>query len=300
MKYGTYALAVWLLATSNLVWAATGSDQLVEHNMLMNHGGGHLMDMEGGMVMGMNKDTLPPGCSRVSEDVNITVRAGLKYAKEYPGTMFGFDSHEWRVKPCTRLTVTFINEDRIRHQWMMHGLPKFIYDKGMFHLEATGPSKITGTLILPSEDKTYLVHCDIAQHMEKGMKGQLIVGRGSNPFPSIPGITDLAIPDDYGPKVSDSVKKVAVSLQPAVAGAPPSPGVTPAAAASGSSSGTFLLGMILGAFGTPFLIGYCKRRYASMNRDEVIQAILSDLKQTLNKVVGVISNLLAAVTQKKA
>ena len=301
MKYGTYTIALWLLAASNLVWAAAGSDQLVEHNMLMNHGGGHLMDMEGGMVMGMNKDTLPPGCSRVSEDVNITVRAGLKYAKEYPGTMFGFDSHEWRVKPCTRLTVTFINEDRIRHQWMMHGLPKFIYDKGMFHLEATGPSKITGTLILPSEDKTYLVHCDIAQHMEKGMKGQLIVGRGSNPFPSIPGITDLAIPDDYGPKVSDSVKKVAVSLQPAVAGAPPSPGVTSAAAASsGSSSGTFLLGMILGAFGTPFLIGYCKRRYAGMNRDEVIQAIFSDLKQTLTKVVGVISNLLAAVTQKKA
>jgi len=282
-----------LLLTASLGQAAEKTETFAEHKMLMDHGGGHLMDMEGGMVMGQNKDTLPPGCSRVSEDVSITVRAGHKYAKDYPGTMFGFDTHEWRVKPCTRLTVNFINEDHIRHQWMMHGLPKFIYDKGMFHLEMTGPAKI--------EDKTYLVHCDIAQHMEKGMKGQLIVGRGSNPFPSIPGITDLAIPDDYGPKVSDSVKKVAVSLQPAVAGAPPSPGVSSAAAASsGSSSGTFLLGMILGAFGTPFLIGYCKRRYAGMNRDEVIQAIFSDLKQTLTKVVGVISNLLAAVTQKKA
>jgi len=301
MKYGTYKLAIALLTASGSLWAAQGSDEIVEHNMLMNHGGGHLMDMDGGMVMGMNKDTLPPGCSRVSEDVTITVHAGLKYAKEYPGTMFGFDSHEWRVKPCTRLTVNFINEDRIRHQWMMHGLPKFIYDKGMFHLEATGPSKITGTLILPSEDKTYLVHCDIAQHMEKGMKGQLIVGSGSNPFPSIPGVTDLAIPDDYGPKVNDSVKKVAVSLQPAVAGAPPAPTTPqPAQASSGSSSGTFLLGMILGAFGTPFAIGYCRRRYAGMNRDEVMNAVVTDLKNSLSKVINLISNLIAAVTQKKA
>jgi hypothetical protein len=97
----------------------------------------------------------------------------------------------------------FYNEDNVRHQWMMHGLPKFMYDKGMFHLEATGPSKITGTLILPAEDRTYLVHCDIAQHMEKGMKAQLVVGNGSTPFPSIPGITDLAIPDNYGPKVEN-------------------------------------------------------------------------------------------------
>jgi plastocyanin len=93
---------------------------------------------------------LPPGCSRISGDEAITVRAGVKYAKDYPGTMFGFDTHEWRVKPCTRLTVTFINEDHIRHQWMLHGLPKLIYDKGMFHLEMTGPAKITGTFIVPS------------------------------------------------------------------------------------------------------------------------------------------------------
>jgi hypothetical protein len=33
---------------------------------------------------------------------------------------------------------------------MMHGLPKYLYPKGMFHLEVSGPAKISGTLILPS------------------------------------------------------------------------------------------------------------------------------------------------------
>jgi hypothetical protein len=71
---------------------------------------------------------------------------------------------------------------------MMHGLPKYLYPKGMFHLEVTGPGKVTGTLIFPPGDKTYLVHCDIAQHMEKGMKGQLKIGKGDGDLPSIPGV----------------------------------------------------------------------------------------------------------------
>jgi hypothetical protein len=91
---------------------------------------------------------------------------------------------------------------------MMHGLPKYLYPKGMFHLEVSGPAKISGTLILPPGDKTYLVHCDIAQHMEKGMKGQLKVGKGSGDLPSIPGVTENVIADDYsdiGSEIPDPV-----------------------------------------------------------------------------------------------
>ena len=259
-------------------------ENVTDHNpTLMDHGDGHLMDMDGAMVMGQNKEQLPPGCSSVSDDVSITVRAGHSYAKDYPGTMFGFDRHEWRVKPCTRLTVTLINEDHIRHQWMMHGLPKFMYDKGMFHLEVTGPGKITGTLILPSEDKTYLVHCDIAQHMEKGMKGQLIVGNGGAPFPSIPGITDLAIPDDYGPKVQDSVKLPT-----------PSPAQAVAQGSSGDSgNAVFLLGIIIGAVGTPFAISYYKKRFEGMTREEVTRELLEDSKSLLDKAIGFAMTLIA-------
>ncbi len=252
------------------------------------------MDMDGGMVMGQNKETLPPGCSKISGDEAITVRAGHKYAKDYPGTMFGFDTHEWRVKPCTRLTVTFINEDHIRHQWMMHGLPKFIYDKGMFHLEMTGPAKITGTLILPAEDRTYLVHCDIAQHMEKGMKGQLIVGKGSTPFPSIPGISDFAIPDDYGPKVADSVKMTPVATVSSA------PGATAVSAANPPPSGnnTLLLGMILGAVGTPLGIRYYRRRFEGMKGSQVFEMLLNDLRSTVDKLIGFLTTLAGGAGKK--
>lgn len=280
-----------LLLTASLGQAAEKTETFAEHKMLMDHGGGHLMDMEGGMVMGQNKDTLPPGCSRVSEDVSITVRAGHKYAKDYPGTMFGFDTHEWRVKPCTRLTVNFINEDHIRHQWMMHGLPKFIYDKGMFHLEMTGPAKISGTLILPAEDRTYLVHCDIAQHMEKGMKGQLIVGKGSTPFPSIPGITDFVVPDDYGPKVPDSVK-----LPPPAPAAGVSAGNS--ATPTSSSNGTFLLGLVLGIVGTPLGIGYYRRRFAGMSGQEVATCLVDGCRSWLDRLIGFLTTLIGGVHKK--
>lgn len=269
---------------------AAKAEIIIDHTgRLMDHGDGHLMNMEGAMIMGQNKDKLPPGCSSISEERSIEVHAGHDYAREFPGTMFGFSSHEWRVKPCTKLTVTFVNEDRIRHQWMMHGLPKFMYDKGMFHLEVTGPGKITGTLILPSENKTYMVHCDIAQHMEKGMKAQLIVGNGSAPFPSIPGVTDLAIADDYGPKVADSIK---------LPTPPPASGPAASSQSSGSGNAVFLLGVIMGAVGTPFGLTYYRKRFEGMTRDEVIHHLLNTSKSTFDKVLGLVMTLVAKFSRK--
>ncbi len=157
------------------------------------------MDMKG-MVMYENKETIPKDCTEVSEDITIKVSAGIKYAEQYPGTVFGFDEHQWEVKPCSRVTVEFTNDDDIRHQWMIHGLPKYIYPEGMFHIEVNGQEKKTGTFIVPNSDYTYLVHCDIAQHMEKGMKAQLVVGKGRGDLPSIPGISNPTFPDDFSQK----------------------------------------------------------------------------------------------------
>lgn len=139
----------------------------------------HIMDHEGTMIMGQNLDKLPSGCKSVSEEVEITVRAGRKYAERFPGTVFAFDQQQWHVKPCSKVTFHFTNEDNIRHQFMMHGLPKYLYQYGMFHLEVTGPKTVSGTIIVPGSDDTLLVHCDIAQHMEKGMKAQLVIGKGA-------------------------------------------------------------------------------------------------------------------------
>ncbi len=154
------------------------------------------MDMNG-MVMHENKDKLPKDCPEVSEDITIKVSAGVKYAKQYPGTVFGFDAHQWEVKPCSRVTVEFTNDDDIRHQWMIHGLPRYLYPQSMFHIEVNGQGKKIGTFIVPSTNFTYLVHCDISQHMEKGMKAQLKVGKGKGDLASIPGISDPKFPDFF-------------------------------------------------------------------------------------------------------
>ncbi len=156
------------------------------------HGGhaGHKMTLDDeGMVMNWNEDTLPEDCRSISRDYAFEVRAGTQYAESYNGTIFGMSQHEFRVEPCSRITVTFINEDEVRHQFMVHQLPKYLYPQGMFHLEAAGGATKQGTFIVPSDDRTYLVHCDLAQHMEKGMKAQLVVGRGGLALPSVPGVT---------------------------------------------------------------------------------------------------------------
>ena len=72
---------------------------------------------------------------------------------------------------------------------MVHGLPRYLYGQGMFHLEAAGGSEVTGVFIVPGDNATYLIHCDMAQHMEKGMKAQLVVGRGGGNLWAIPGIS---------------------------------------------------------------------------------------------------------------
>jgi hypothetical protein len=69
----------------------------------------------------------------------------------------------------------------------------------MFHLEAMGGKSVSGTFIVPADHKTYLIHCDMAQHMEKGMKGQLKVGKGSGDLWSIPTVSDTYRRSDYLP-----------------------------------------------------------------------------------------------------
>ena len=150
---------------------------------------GHIMDHEGGMIKGQNFDELPSSCESISEENGITVHAGRNYVKKFPGTAFAFDIPEWRVKPCSKITWHFINEDQIRHQSMHHELPRYLYQNGMFHLESTWSRTITDTMIVSGADETYLAHCDISQHMEKGMKAPLVVGKGGAKLFSIPGFT---------------------------------------------------------------------------------------------------------------
>lgn len=216
----------------------------MHHHHHMDHD--HIMDHEGTMIMGQNLDTLPSSCRSISEEVEITVRAGRKYSAKFPGTAFAFDQQEWRVKPCAKVTFHFMNEDNIRHQFMMHGLPKYLYKYGMFHLEVTGPKTVSGTIIVPGGDDTYLVHCDISHHMEKGMKAQLVVGNGGTDIPGIPGLTPYNINDTYEaenlPKISDKAEQSKVVRQ-----------ITQFTTDNLQTYGMMLVGLLVGLFCVPLI-----------------------------------------------
>ncbi|BBL60274.1 hypothetical protein MKFW12EY_38870 [Methylomonas koyamae] len=292
VKFFSLASLVCALSVS-----AVSAKEIQEHNQMMNHGDGHMMDMDGAMVMGQNTDTLPGGCDKIAATKEITVRAGHKYSEKFPGTMFAFDQQEYQFEPCTKLTVHFINEDEIRHQWMMHGLPKYLYPKGMFHLEVSGPGKVSGTLILPPGDKTYLVHCDIAQHMEKGMKGQLKVGKGGEDLPSIPGVTASIFPDDYSgkpydPKVDAPVTPAPVAAQPAAAKAAPAP----AQPDDSIVSGVTVIGLAIGFVAAPWLA----KRFAGMSAGEIVATILEQAAHWVGLVVQLLGKLVKMVSGKNA
>jgi len=264
---------------------ALAEKEFENHTNMMDHGDGHLMDMTGGMIMGQNTDVLPGGCDKIAATKEITVHAGHKYAKKFPGRMYSFDVQEYQFEPCTKLTINFVNDDSVRHQWMMHGLPKYLYPKGMFHMELTGPGKISGTLIFPPGDKTYLVHCDIAQHMEKGMKGQLKIGKGSGDLPSIPGVTSYVIQDDYWDKseeaqgLSDVIVEEVADLTEAVAGN------------DSFFSGLTIIGLAIGLIIAPLLA----RKFKDMSVGEIISYIFELAQSGISLVVKLISWLVSSV-----
>ncbi|MEQ1635391.1 MAG: multicopper oxidase domain-containing protein [Methylococcales bacterium] len=163
--------------------------------MTMQHHGMTMDDK--GMIMNENTHNLPKDCPKISGDVNITIRAGHKHATKFNGKMFAFDQQQWEVAGCSRINITFINDDQIRHQLMIHGLPGYLYSDGMFTMEIYGKGEKKASLIVPSDPKTYLVHCEVPQHMEKGMKAQLKVAGGDGDLPSIPGVSPPVKGDSY-------------------------------------------------------------------------------------------------------
>lgn len=180
--------SISLLAALNLFTPAAYTITMQHHGMTMD---------EKGMIMNENTDNLPKDCPKIAGEVNLTIRAGHKHAQKFNGKMFAFDQQQWDVKGCSRINITFINDDHIRHQLMIHGLPGYLYSDGMFTMEIYGIGEKKASLIVPNDTKTYLVHCEVPQHMEKGMKAQLKVNGGDVDLPSIPGISAPIKADSY-------------------------------------------------------------------------------------------------------
>jgi plastocyanin len=181
-------LLLLVLLLLSLASSAQDSRSHGEHGMTVD---------TNGAVMNENRAALPRDCNAISRDYQITVRAGQSHAGGIPGAVFGMDQKEIQVESCSHIELTFINDDDVRHQWMVHGLPRYLYPAGMFHIEVEGGQSKTGTLIVPGEDRTYLIHCDLPQHMEMGMRGQLIVGKGSGDLWDVAGVSDKLRRDSY-------------------------------------------------------------------------------------------------------
>jgi len=77
------------------------------------------------------------------------------------------------------VSVTLVNEDDVRHQWMVHGLPSATYSMGMFNVEAGLGQTATGTFVTLANDTNLHLHCSLSQHEQKGMHGQVVVGDGT-------------------------------------------------------------------------------------------------------------------------
>jgi len=198
-----------------VLFAVDGTCQeMADHK---GHHGHHMAVTPAGVVMNENRHNLPRGCLEISRDYAFTIHAGRKYASDAPGMIFGMSQHEVKVEPCSRLEITFVNEDQVRHQWMVHGLPAYLYPAGMFHIEASGGQSMTGTFIVPGDDSTYLVHCDMAQHMEKGMRGQLVVGKGSGNLWNVTGISDEFYRPAYLPRSAGLIILLVTGLSFALA-----------------------------------------------------------------------------------
>ena len=187
---------LWFAGLALFVFTQGAARETVDHS---GHAGHRMTVNPSGVVMNENHSDLPRDCTEVSRDYQLTIHAGRKYAANVPGMIFGMSQHEVRAEPCSRITITFVNEDEVRHQWMVHGLPRYLYPAGMFHIEASGGQSMTGTFIVPADAQTYLIHCDMAQHMEKGMRGQLVIGDGSGDLWGVAGVSDQFYRFDYLP-----------------------------------------------------------------------------------------------------
>jgi plastocyanin len=169
-----------------IVSAHTPAQESIDHTGHLDH---QMTVNQSAVVMNENHAVVPRDCPEISRDYQFTIHAGRTYASNVPGMIFGFSQHEIHVQPCSRITITFVNEDEVRHQWMVHGLPRYLYPAGMFHIETPGGQSMTGTFIVPADEETYLIHCDMAQHMEKGMRGQLVSGGGSGDLWGVAGVS---------------------------------------------------------------------------------------------------------------
>lgn len=129
--------------------------------------------VENGSVVNANSDSLPPGCEAVRGERRLTVDAGREYAAA--GEAFGYDLDTVTAPACTRLVVTLVNHDDVRHQWVVDGLPTDTYPGGYVAIEVADRGSVTAAFVTPSQPGTYEGLSTLPQHEQHGMRLPLVV-----------------------------------------------------------------------------------------------------------------------------
>jgi len=133
-----------------------------------------------------NTDDLPPGCDGIAGEDTEEV-AAVSGGVGYP--IFEYQPTVIETEPCTRLTVTFSSETRIRHQFVVRNLPEETYPGGYFGIEADGGAEETATFVTPSEELTLPFESTVGSQAKSGLRGQIVVGEGNGDVEGVPGLT---------------------------------------------------------------------------------------------------------------
>ena len=110
-------------------------------------------------------------CSHPHGVLRVTLREGSSAA--HAGQVYSFDPQVIRAQPCETVELTLENTDAIRHDLMIPGLGP------MFTLDFRGPGRRTARFVTPEHDVTLPFHCHVPTHEDTGMRGLLVVGKGS-------------------------------------------------------------------------------------------------------------------------
>ena len=129
--------------------------------------------VDNGSVVNANADSLPAGCEAVRGERRLTIDAGREYAAD--GDAFGYDLDTVTAPACTRLVVTLVNHDDVRHQWVVDGLPTDTYPGGYVAIEAADRGSVTAAFVTPSQPRTYEGLSTLPQHEQHGMRLPLVV-----------------------------------------------------------------------------------------------------------------------------
>lgn len=83
------------------------------------------------------------------------------------GSEFSYTPNNITVKSGEKVTVNFKNGGTVQHTFVLKDLN--------FKLTADPGQTVSGSFTAPSAAGTHEFHCDVAGHLESGMKGNLVV-----------------------------------------------------------------------------------------------------------------------------